>query len=265
MKRILIVAVALVASLDVMAWGTLGHCTIAEIAERNLTPKAKANIEVYTRGKPLSSYAMWMDRVGKDPVLGRKGATRGWHASLVDENCKTSQEMRNKYRKGRDSATGLLEMQKVLSDRKNHSDSVVMFALKSAIHMVGDMHCPAHLRYTDNKNACWFDVYYHGKKMLLHTAWDNNIPQRKFKREAHREFADYLNTLNKKQIKKVANGWVEDWLEDAGRSVRPTLGWGVRKGDSLGEEFDKKAYPLAESQIQKAGYRLAKYLNTVFK
>lgn len=265
MKRLLVVAVALIAALDVMAWGTLGHCTIAEIAERNLTPKVKANIEVYTKGNSLASYAMWMDRVGKDPVLGRKGATRGWHASLVDENCKTSQEMRNKYRKGRDSATGLLEMQKVLSGRKNHSDSVVMFALKSAIHMVGDMHCPAHLRYTDNKNACWFDVYYHGKKMLLHTAWDNNIPQRKFKREAHREFADHLNTLNKKQVKKATNGWVEDWLEDAGRSVRPTLSWGVRKGDSLGDEFDKKAYPLAESQIQKAGYRLAKYLNTVFK
>ena len=265
MKRLLIAVAALVVTLDVMAWGTLGHCTIAEIAERNLTPKAKANIEVYTKGNPLASYAMWMDRVGKDPVLGRKGATRGWHASLVDENCKTSQEMRNKYRKGRDSATGLLEMRKVLSNRKNHSDSVVMFALKSAIHMVGDMHCPAHLRYTDNKNTCWFDVYYHGKKMLLHTAWDNDIPQRKFKREACREFASYLNTYSKKQIKRAANGWVEDWLEDAGRSVRPTLGWGVRKGDNLGDEFDAKAYPLAEQQIQKAGYRLAKYLNTVFK
>ena len=265
MKRLLIAVVALVVTLDVMAWGTLGHCTIAEIAERNLTPKAKANIEVYTKGNPLASYAMWMDRVGKDPVLGRKGATRGWHASLVDENCNTSQEMRNKYRKGRDSATGLLEMQKVLSERKNHSDSVVMFALKSAIHMVGDMHCPAHLRYTDNKNTCWFDVYYHGKKMLLHTAWDNDIPQRKFKREACREFASYLNTYSKKQIKRAANGWVEDWLEDAGRDVRPTLAWGVKKGDKLGDEFDAKAYPLAEQQIQKAGYRLAKYLNTVFK
>ena len=83
MKRFFIVAVALVASLNAMAWGTLGHCTIAEIAERNLTAKAKANIEAYTKGAPLASYAMWMDRVGNDPVLGRKGATKGWHASLV--------------------------------------------------------------------------------------------------------------------------------------------------------------------------------------
>ena len=33
----------------------------------------------------------------------------------------------------------------------------------------------------------------------------------------------------------------------------------------VGDEFDKKAYPLAESQIQKAGYRLAKVLNEILK
>ena len=127
------------------------------------------------------------------------------------------------------------------------------------------MHCPSHLRYTDNKNTCWFEIDYFGTKVLLHSAWDNNILQRKFKREAHREYADHLNTYSKKQIKKATNGWVEEWLEDAARDVRPTLSWGVRKGDVLGEEFDAKAYPLAEMQVLKAGYRLAKYLNTVFK
>ena len=265
MKRLFIAVVALVATLDVMAWGTLGHCTIAEIAERNLTPKAKANIEKYTKGNPLASYAMWMDRVGKDPVLGRKGATRGWHATIVDENCKTSQQLRNEKRKGRDAVTGLLDLEKMLAQREQLSDSVVMFALKSIIHMVGDMHCPSHMRYTDNRNTCWFDVYYHGQKILLHSVWDNNVFQSKFKKEAYRDYADHLNTYSKKQIKKAANGWVEDWIEDAARDVRPTLDWGVRKGDNVGVEFDQKAIPLAELQLQKAGYRLAKYLNKVFK
>ena len=74
MKRFFIPTLTLLLSiiaLDASAWGTLGHCTIAEIAERNLTEKAKANIEKYTKGEPLSSYAMWMDHIGKDPVLGR--------------------------------------------------------------------------------------------------------------------------------------------------------------------------------------------------
>ena len=99
----------------------------------------------------------------------------------------------------------------------------------------------------------------------MHSVWDNNVFQSKFKKEAYRDYADHLNTYSKKQIKKAANGWVEDWIEDAARDVRPTLDWGIRKGDNVGVEFDQKAIPLAELQLQKAGYRLAKYLNKVFK
>lgn len=264
MKRIIILIAAIAFVAEAFAWGTLGHCTIAEIAERNLTPKAKANIEKYTKGAPLSSYAMWMDMVGKDPVLGRNGATKGWHASIVDENCKTSQAIRDKHRKGRDSATGLLELEQIFKNRKNHSDSVVMFALKSAIHMVGDMHCPSHLRYTDNKNGGSFKVKFFGKTRSLHTVWDWCIIQRVHKKSDWEGYANDLNVLTKKQIKKSTAGWVEDWLEDAGRDIRPTLDW-VTPGDVLGEEFQTKARPLAELQMQKSGYRLAKYLNTVFK
>lgn len=264
MKRFILIVTTLIFAADAFAWGTLGHCTIAEIAERNLTANAKANIAKYTKGEPLSSYAMWMDQVGKDPVLGRKGATRGWHASIVDENCKTSQELRNKYRKGRDSATGLLEMEKVLLDRANQNDSVVMFALKTAIHMVGDMHCPSHLRYTDNKNSGGFKVIYYGKERSLHSVWDWGIIQRGRKRSSWVGYAEKLDTYSKKEIKKATAGWVEDWLENAGRDVRPSLNW-AQKGDELGESFQAKARPLAELEIQKSGYRLAKYLNTIFK
>ena len=46
MKKIVIISlVALLIPQVALCWGRLGHRTIAEIAERNLTPKAKANIE----------------------------------------------------------------------------------------------------------------------------------------------------------------------------------------------------------------------------
>ncbi len=267
MKRIftsLLSFLLLTVTFEVSAWGTLGHCTIAEIAERNLTSEAKKNIAKYTNGAPLSSYAMWMDHIGKDPVLGRKGATRGWHASIVDSNCNTSQELRNARRKGRDSATGLLELEKVLLDRKNQTDSVVMFALKCVIHMVGDMHCPSHLRYTDCSNSGGFKVQYYGKEASLHSVWDWRIIQRGRKRSSWVSYADQLDTYSKKQIKRSTAGWVEDWLEDAARDIRPTI-HRVKKGDVLGDEFQDEAVPLAELEIRKSGYRLAKYLNTVFK
>ena len=42
---------------DCAAWGTVGHRAIAEVAQRHLTPKAKAAIERYTGGTPLAEYA----------------------------------------------------------------------------------------------------------------------------------------------------------------------------------------------------------------
>lgn len=52
---------------DCAAWGTVGHRAIAEVAQRHLTPKAKAAIERYTGSTPLAEYAVFMDEVAADP------------------------------------------------------------------------------------------------------------------------------------------------------------------------------------------------------
>ena len=45
--------------------------------------------------------------------------------------------------------------------------------------------------------------------------------------------------------------------------MRKSLYW-VGEDDNLGDEFQAKAIPLAEQQMRKAGYQLAKALNTIF-
>ena len=77
-------------------------------------------------------------------------------------------------------------------------------------------------------------------------------------------FATKLDTASKGEIKRISKGWVEDWLEESGRLIRPNI-YKVREGNVLGDEFMSWAYPLAELQARKSGYRLAKYLNKVFK
>lgn len=267
MKKSIISLFVLLALLSIsfesMAWGGFGHRSIAELAERNLTPEAKANIEKYTHGTPLADYSTWMDAIRKDDEHHRI-ATRGWHASIVDAECHTSQALRDKYRKGRDSVTGLLELEELLKDREKLDDSVVMFAIKCIVHMVGDMHCPAHVRFTDNENQGKFPIKFYGKNTTLHKVWDTSVLTRYHKGWSYQQYADKLDTFNARQKKRATAGWVEEWLEDAARSVRPATYW-VSKGDSLGEEFQSQGYPLAEELVRKAGYRLAKVLNTFFK
>lgn len=264
MKRVTLTLLFVsVAVFNAVAWGGFGHRTAAEIAERNLTPNAKANIERYTKGTPLADYSVWMDAIRKDDAHHRE-ATRGWHASIVDTNCHTSQAIRDKYRKGRDSVTGLLELEELLKDREKLSDSVVMFALKSIIHMVADMHCPAHVRFTDYENQGKFAIKFFGRNTTLHKVWDTSVLTRDHKGWSYKEYAFKLDNCTPRQIKRFTSGWVEDWLEDAGRAVRPTI-YMVQEGASLDEDFQSWAYPLAEDLVRKSGYRLAKVLNTLFE
>ena len=216
---------------DCAAWGTVGHRAIAEVAQRHLTPKAKAAIERYTGGTPLAEYAVFMDEVAADPRY--KEPFRGWHAE-----CNSPAEVREKYRKGRDGVTGAETLTAALKNYRELDDSVVLTYIKCIVHMVADFHCPAHVRYTDAHNEGKFDVTFFGKPKTLHNA-------------------------SKREIRRMTEGSYRQWFEDAARDVRPSIDW-VAPGDTLGEEFMAKAAPLAEQQLRKASYRLAAALNRIF-
>lgn len=102
MKRTFLLLTLLLLGLrtDCMAWGTVGHRAVAEMAQRHLTPKAKAAIERYTGGTPLAEYAVFMDVVANDPRY--KKPFSGWHASIADPDCNAAPEVREKHRKSRD-------------------------------------------------------------------------------------------------------------------------------------------------------------------
>ena len=90
MRRVTTLAVVLLLLPQIaFGWGRLGHRTIAEIAERNLTPKAKANIEKYTGGTPLWKYSLFVDEYRNHPDY--KKALEGFHASIADSDCTSPQ------------------------------------------------------------------------------------------------------------------------------------------------------------------------------
>lgn len=265
MKRFAILAlVVLLLPQMAMGWGRLGHRTIAEIAERNLTPKAKANIEHYTGGTPLWKMSLWLDEVRND--IPYKEATYGWHASVVDTDLTSPQIVRNRYRDGKDAVTATIDFAEQLKNYRQMPDSAVLVALKCIIHMVGDFHCPGHIRYVDCENKGRFAVKLNGKLTDMHKAWDTGIITTYHKKWNHTKYADHLNVLDKKQIKAITKGSPQQWFEDAATDIRPAIYWACdgKNIETLDDKFLAKAGPLTEQQMQKAGYRLAKVLNTIF-
>lgn len=263
LRTIIIFALTALVCSNAYGWGRLCHYTIAEIAERNLTPKAKANIERYTKGTPLAEYAVFMDEVAK--IEPYKKEFRGWHASIADPDCKSPQSVRDQYRKGRDGVTAMNYFTELLKERETLSDSTVLCAIKCIVHIIPDYHCPVHVRYTDCRNEGKFDIKFFGKRTQYHKVWDSGVASRgrRLKPAQYKAYADLLNTLTPKQQRKITKGWAQEWFEAAARDVRPTINT-VKEGDSLGQEWVDSQLPFGEDLMQKAGYRLAKALNTIF-
>ncbi len=95
MKKLLILLLcsALFYSDPVFGWGREGHETIAKIAERNLTKRAKKRIEKYLGGHSVVYYAKWMDEYRKTPEYA---FTDGWHTAPVDARLHYSDELLNR-------------------------------------------------------------------------------------------------------------------------------------------------------------------------
>ena len=255
--RLAIVALCLAfVSTEAMAWSGLTHNAIGHIADQHLTPEAKAKRNHYLN-HTLAYYASWQDEVAWATEYAE---TRFWHSVRFDA------KNRFQYRDGRNAITHISRIWKEMRNGgyKKLDDSTIIVNLKLLTHMVGDMHCPAHVRFEDFENQGKFSIKFFGKKSTLHKVWDTSVIARDHKDCGYQGYALKLNKLSKKQVKKISAGWVEDWLEESGRDVRPHI-YDVKEGDALSEEFMSWAYPLAEMQVQKAGYRLAKVLNTFFK
>lgn len=263
-KNLIIFAViAVLAPANAAAWGRLGHATIAEIAQRHLTPKAKANIEKYTGGVPLASFSSWMDVVaGEAPYTTQLD---GLHASIADAECKSPMLLRAQYRNFHDGVTAMEYFREALKDYREVDDSLVLMSIKCIVHIVGDFHCPQHVRYTDCHNEGKFKVLVNGKELRYHSFWDSGLIQRASGLDwnEYSEYADRLDTWNKSQIRRCTKGWAREWFEDAARDVRPTINT-VKPGDSLDNTYIEEHIELAENLIRKSGYQLAKALNEIF-
>lgn len=259
MKRITLVLLStLLACGSAFGWGREGHEIIAKIAENNLKPSAKKKIEKYLGDHSIVYFAKWMDDYRHTPQYN---FTTKWHVASVDENLKYVHT-----EKGGDAVYGLNLAIDALKNYKELSDSAVDVNLKYIIHLVADMHCPAHIYYKGRNQD--FKVKFGGgyiKPILeskIHTVWDMYAIQ-SCRIWSVSEYAAELDRKSKKEIKEIVAGAPQDWLQD--NAVRCLLQFDLAKpGDNIAQDFVNAAMPLIETQMLYAGYRLAEVLNDLF-
>lgn len=255
MKKFLLLFIVAwgVCSTPAFGWGRAGHDAITYIAECNLTPKAKKNIEKYL-GHSIVHDASWMDVIRHTPPYKH---TSNWHTDELSEE--------NIYepRKNGDALFGIEQAVEKLRNYRSLDDSTVVMSIRCLLHLVGDMHCPSHVKVPQYSA---FSFMVGDKKIGFHGFWDTTIIEAN-NRWGYLEWQHQLDRCTKQQKHAIMAGTPREWLTESGRDCRIIYEW--IKPDQV---FDNNGYrdmlnamrPLSESQILKAGYRLAGLLNELF-
>ena len=258
MKRILsFFLCAMFCCANASGWGRQGHSTIAKIAENNLKPSVKKKIEKYLGGHSIVYYSAWMDDYRDTKEYG---FTTTWHTAPVNEEYRYEDSLLNPEKVN--AIYGLEKAIEVLKDYKNQPDSTVAVNLKYVIHLVGDMHCPSHVKYTGRKMNFKMYMPKSTTQIGAHAFWDSgSIAFSRF--YSFSEWAEELDILDKKTVREITSGTPRDWFHDC--ALRCLLQFDITApGMNLTKDSMNPAIELCETQIQYAGYRLAALLNDLF-
>lgn len=258
MKRLLMLtmAVALLATVhSVRAWNNIGHATIAVIAERNMTPEAKEKCRGYLK-HTLPYHASWMDY-----WRNCKGfeETSYWHGIEVDaENKQFAGDTRN-------AAFQIKRICKQMKKYRRLKDSIVCDNLKYLIHMVGDMQCPTHMKYTEEPALKQRSVLQKDKKLGFHSFWDAAIGYYNKGMKAD-EIAAKYDTLTDAEKAAICAGTPDDWAKQNAEEMREiyTLMPMGSEITTLPKESHARMKEITTRQMLRGGYRLANILNQIF-
>ncbi|WP_395684106.1 S1/P1 nuclease [Dokdonella sp.] len=237
------------------AWGPAGHRMVAALAERELTPGARAEVRTLlaiTHADELADVADWADGLRDDPrqrALWRK--TSALHfVNFGDASCRYVALLDCP---GGRCAVGAIERHAhVLADRTRPGDERAE-ALRFLVHFVADVHQPLHAGYRRDGGGNGYQVRFNGRGTHLHALWDTPVLQARgegWRRHAARLARTPL---------PLAHGEAAQWAEESCRMTRDA---GIYpRAHRLDETYLERMRPLAEQRVREAAARLAALLD----
>lgn len=249
----------LCASQPAMGWGKTGHKAVVALAERHLGAKAQANIQHYMP-EGLVKDASWADAHRHDDIYA---FTTHYHTMMMTDDYVYAPAYREPT--GGDCLTGLNVIDYNLTHREalKLSDSVVVFNIRMLIHIVGDMHCPAHAYLKDAPNNKW-KCTYRGEELKNYHRLVDLMPDYMFEGQKSREIAGNLDKWDQDRIAAVQGGSFIDWAQDCCTRDRILYEINPVGTYELSPDTQERLVPACREALTAAGYRLAALLNKYF-
>lgn len=253
-------------------WGRDAHAAIAYIAERHLTPTAKANIEKCIDGRSIVYYASWLDN--------HRAENKSWGklAHVAHYDIATCEPIGKPYKYMKSTINKLKKYREL-------PDSTVKVSIYHLVHSLGDYHCPGHVAYYDCSGekpkrliTSSYDIYLKPKKtrMSYHKLWDGGIVQMGQPGWGYMDWEHALDSsVSQEYIDSVTAGSLKDWMKDIATRTQQEYKIYERAPykDSLCADDELSVvdadmmndyYEIAAKQILIGGLRMAKIINDIF-
>ena len=251
--RAVFAALMLLVALPAAAWGPRGHAIVADLAARQLSPPARAEVERLLGAEAraaLVANATWADEMKSWPGYGRAGPLhyvnfpRGTCAYDATRDC----------RGGRCVVAAIARFRAVLAS--DAPDAERRDALRWLIHLVGDVHQPLHATWGDDRGGNTVQLRFRGEGTNLHALLDSGLLRTRGL--AARAYADAIAPApGTTPAEQYAPGAEAAWAEgscELGRDSYPAR----RQVD---QEYVDRWRPILERRLVTAASRLAALLD----
>ena len=248
-----IVAAFILNNYPVFGWDQIGHSTIAEVAQKHLTPEAEKALNKYLDDLKLAIIAsdadiyrsQWTVDLGFVPT-NPEAARVPWlkefdfstppniapwtHSITVDMdfNCYPTENLDGAY-------------------------------INNAAYCVDKLA----KELKDNEVKGHFFVEWKGKKHDMHVIWDGTLCDAYYK-WSFLDMAYLVDTATPEEIAQITDGNIYDYASRSARDSWPAVS-AYKEGDVLPRSYATDMRPLLFSQLRNGGYRLAAIFNEIFK
>jgi hypothetical protein len=280
----------LILNLPAQCWWEDGHRTAARLAAYYLTPSARAHLaqimgvpdDAQSVADGLALASTWPDEIKKD-----RPETASWH--YIDIALQDRKDQISERCPEQNCVTARIDLfsAQLINDKSAADPAVDLDALRFLVHFVGDLHQPLHATSdADLGGNCEpLDPVYE-KARNVHALWDGplvsdvNPDDRLLAGELKKE----LDALGEGRRRKMAEGTVNDWAWESHRVAEKEVYKRLHipaepavfpesckvapeaiLDDRITVEPDylDAMKPIIRLQLERAGLRLARLLNTL--
>ncbi len=280
--KLLVTSSLIIVSQCVLAWGAKGHHIIAELASERLLPATQSTVSILLGGESLTAAATWADEMRSstdNPLFWAEHAAQ-WHFV----NLAPGLDYANSPKHPRGDAIVALEtFTAILLDQPLpsgpvtaalldyfagadlHSADAKRFALKFALHILGDLQQPLHAGYADDRGGNAVSVVWRGEATNLHTLWDSKLLDYSSLDEAThvRRLRSRIERTPTSDISVMQRSDPAAWLDESAEMLERIHSHDNEAGN-LGDAYAAQFVPTVESQLVKGALRTAWFLNNLF-